>query len=195
MQVFAVVLAVLALLDSTESLYWRRPAKYYTTRYNERRGHELKEDTLKKHLADPNAIIIDTRPHNERESYDLTDILGVDTKAKIILVAYNTIYDRQHFFEAFDPTKTQFDSDNGDTDTNIFASLMPANFDYDSKTTIPQAVSEMGKTMSVVCGSQWCGCRWNLMYDHGFRGHAWYDDNINDFILSQRMTGGQERRR
>ena len=52
MQVFAVVLVVLALLDSTESLYWRRPAKYYTTRYSERRGHELKEDTLKKHLGE-----------------------------------------------------------------------------------------------------------------------------------------------
>ena len=185
MQSTGVIIAILALLYSAEAGYWRRNRSYYQTRYSERRKYELKEDTLIDHLADPEAVIIDTRPITEREDYDLSNILGADTKAKIVLIPYNSIYNRESFFKAFDPASDQFDEDNTRVDTNIFDGMFPADFNFRSKDPVPQAVADMGSKLAIVCGTRSCGCRWNVMYDHGLRAHAWYDDNINDFILSQ----------
>lgn len=164
--------------------YWSRPYQYYTDRYTDRRNGEIKEDDLLAKLQLEDNIIIDTRTAAERANSDIEQ-LNVPENAKYIVVAYDNFFDAEHFFESFKQGSDFYDSANDGNDVDIFSG-MPEDFDFTAQPiTLPSLIQSLGGKVSLICGSRWCGCRWNLMYDHGFRGHFWYDDNVNDFIDSQ----------
>jgi len=163
--------------------YVNRPYQYYTNRYTDRRHGEIKEENLLENLRETNKIIIDTRTEQERIQAPITG-LNVDENAKYIVVAYDNFFNAKHFFQSFEEGSDFYDEANNGNDVNIFEGL-PASYEFKSSSALPAEISELGARISLICGARWCGCRWNLMYDHGFRQHQWYDDDINDFIRSQ----------
>merc|ERR1711912_59193 len=164
--------------------FWRRPYSYYTDRYTDRRAGEIKEEDLLAKLQQSENIIIDTRTAEERANSNIEN-LNVPENAKYIVVAYDNFFDAEHFFQSFKKGSDWYDDANDGNDVDIFSAI-PEDFDFTTQPiNLPEEVKNLGSKISLICGSRWCGCRWNVAYDHGIRGHSWYDDDINDFINSQ----------
>jgi len=135
-------------------------------------------------------IIIDTRTAAEREQYDV-ESLTLPTDSQYIIVDYDNFYQADRFFASFEKDSEYYNSDNDGQDIDIFE--MPADFSYVKPVVLPEGVSEMGADITLLCGQRSCGCRWNLMWMHGFRGHVYYSANVNTFIQglqSESSEGG-----
>lgn len=174
------VIALLCLSGVSQSAYWRRPKSDYMKRYKERSEAEV-QTTMILGKMQSSKYIFDTRTAEERADHDISK-LPLDG-VQIINVAYDNFYGRERFFNSFVAGNEHYDASNDGQDVGIFD--LPAEF-YESgnRDELPESVAAVGPEVTIICGSRWCGCRWNLMWDHGFRGMAWYVDDVNDFITN-----------
>merc|ERR1739848_872471 len=100
-----------------------------------------------------------------------------DVQATVMYVTYDYFYQKERFFLSFVKDSDYYNTDN---DANFPAGDMNI---FEGMDLEADPLPYKDEDILVICGTRWCGCRWNLMYDHGFRNHYWYDNNVNDFVL------------
>merc|ERR1711972_163531 len=173
---FSKIASSLFLLFSTTSAY-RRNA-YWQQMYNDRRNAQIGYHGLLDHLAE-SKIIIDTRTAAEREEFD-AESLALPTDAHYIIVDYDNFWKADRFFASFEKESEWYNSDNDGHDIDIFD--LPENFSFKKPLNLPQEIVDMGSDITLLCGRRSCGCRWGLMWTHGFRGMKYYASDVNNFI-------------
>ena len=156
---------------SNRSNPWKQ---MYTARKSSSIGWKSFENHLSKHK-----IIIDTRTASERQEYDankLFENLGQDIT--YVIVDYDNFSYAKGFFDSFKKGSRWYNSDNDGEDVDLFPSLPSGTV------KLPSKMADKGGDILLICGQRKCGCRWNLMYSYGFRGHHYFNHNVNNYIKS-----------
>ena len=172
---FTQLTSTLCLLASTATAYNKNMWKQM---YEARRSSMVDYNAFPGQIENAK-IVIDTRTAAEREQYDVAS-LSLPTDSQYIMVDYDNFYKADKYFASFKKDSEYYNSDNDGQDINIFA--LPAGFGVETPVVLPAAVSAMGADIMLLCGQRSCGCRWNLMWMHGFRGHVYYSANVNNYI-------------
>merc|ERR1712087_855743 len=146
--------------------------------YNARRSSSIEKTDIEDHIT-MHKIIIDTRTAEEREEYEVESLLvDLDEKPTYVIVDYDNFYQGNRFFDSFKKGSEWYNSDNDGHDIDIFPDLEQGT------SQLPAEMAEIGSDILLLCGQRSCGCRWNLMWMHGFRGHHYYNSNVNYYIAS-----------
>ena len=175
---FSKIISSIILLSSTAFAGYGRNRNFYRNMYNHRRSAKIDYNDFSDVIPEAK-IVIDTRTATEREDYDV-QALNLPSDSKYIIVDYDNFYHADRFFASFKKDSEFYNEDNGDTDVDIFD--LPEDFSYEKPLNLPADVKNMGRDILLLCGNRSCGCRWNLMYMHGFRGHSYFNSNVNNFI-------------
>jgi len=168
----------LLLLASTTSAYGSYRSNKWKNMYNDRRSSSISRDDLEMHIS-MHPIIIDTRTASEREQYDVESLIGdLEDPPTYVVVDYDNFYHGERFFASFKKGSEWYNSDNDGHEVDVFPNLT------EGTSQLPAEMASIGSQIFLLCGQRSCGCRWNLMWMHGFRGHHYYNSNVNYFIGS-----------
>merc|ERR1712151_67006 len=163
------------LLASTTSAYRSNKWKQM---YNARRSSSIGKTDIEDHIS-MHKIIIDTRTAEEREEYEVESLLvDLEEQPTYVIVDYDNFYQGNRFFDSFKKGSEWYNSDNDGHDIDIFPDLEQGT------SQLPAEMADMGSDILLLFGQRSCGCRWNLMWMHGFRGHHYYNSNVNYYIAS-----------
>merc|ERR1711879_165380 len=172
-KIFAQCLAMSAVAQAYNRKYWQQV-------YNARKAAMVSGDEVL--MGDSDSIIIDTRTAEEREEYDFEGIANANDM-QYIVVDYDNFYKADRFFHSFIQGSEYYNSENDGQDVDIFG--LPADFDFSAKPLeLPESAAAVGDDITLICGKRSCGCRWSIMYNHGIRGHTYYNGNVNTMIAT-----------
>ena len=170
--------AISFLLASTASAYGGYRSNKWKQMYNARRSSSIGKADIEDHIA-MHKIIIDTRTADEREEFEVESLLvDLEEQPTYVIVDYDNFYQGNRFFDSFKKGSEWYNSDNDGHDVDIFPTLEQGT------SKLPDDMANMGSDILLLCGQRSCGCRWNLMWMHGFRGHHYYNSNVNYYIAS-----------